>query len=82
MYRGDAMIYTTTQIQKELPTLLQKALKSGQIQFKTKDGQVFVIRPVTSIKKAKSSPLDVRGIKLNISKQDILQSIRESRERY
>lgn len=76
------MIYTTTQIQKELPTLLQKALKNGQIQFKTKDGLIFAIRPVKPAKKAKSSPLDVRGIKLPISRDDILQSIRESRERY
>jgi hypothetical protein len=76
------MIYTTTQIRKELPTLLQKALKSGQIQFKTRDGQVFVIRPLTPIKNVKSSPLDVRGIKLAVSREDILQFIRESRERY
>ena len=82
MYQGDPMIYTTTQIRKELPSLLQKALKNGQIQFKTKDGQIFVIRPVRPAKNIKSSPLDVRGIKLSISKDDILQSIRESRERH
>lgn len=76
------MIYTATQLRKELPTLLQKALKSGQIQFKTRDGQVFVIRPLTPAKNVKLSPLDVRGIKLAVSKEDILQSIRESRERY
>jgi len=76
------MIYTTTQVRKELPTLLQKALKSGQIQFKTKDGQVFVIRPLTPAKNFKTYPLDVRGIKLPINREDILQSIRESRERY
>lgn len=76
------MIYTTSQIQKQLPDLLQKALLEGQIQFKTKDGQVFVIRPVTVGKTPAKSPLDVRGIKLPVTTKEILQAVRESRERY
>ncbi len=73
------MIYTTSQIQKQLSTLLKKALSEGQIQFKSRDGQIFVIRPVRLVKK---SPFDVRGVKLPIKTDDILQAVRESRERY
>ena len=73
------MIYTTSQIQKQLSALLKKALSEGQIQFRSKDGQVFVIRPV---RPAKKSPLDVRSVKLPIKTNDILQAVRESRERY
>jgi len=76
------MIYTTSQIQKQLPDLLQKALLEGQIQFKTKDGRVFVIRPVISEKIIDKSPLDVRSIKLPVTTKEILQAVRESRERY
>jgi hypothetical protein len=72
-------MYTSSEIQKQLPTLLKKALSEGQLIFKTQDGQVFVISPVPSIKE---SPFEVRSIKLDITTSDILQAIRESRTRY
>lgn len=72
-------IYTSAEVQKQLPILLKKALQDGQLKFKTKDGQVFVISPVTP---AKESPFEIRGVKLNITRSDILEAIRESRTRY
>jgi hypothetical protein len=75
-------MYTTSQIQKQLIDLLQKVLSEGQVQFKSNDGQVFVIRPIISEKTSKTSPLDVRGIKLPVTTNDILQAVRESRQRY
>jgi hypothetical protein len=68
-------------MQKQFSTLLKKALNEGQVQFKTRDGQVFVILPVRPAKKTNSSPLDVRGIKLPITTAQILEAVRESRER-
>lgn len=76
------MMYTTSQVQKQLAALLLKALREGQVQFKSRDGQVFVIRPVTSGKISKASPLDVKGIRLPMTTNDILQAVRESRQRY
>ena len=76
------MIYTTSQVQKQLADLLRKALCEGQVQFKTRDGQVFVIRPLQTVKTSKTSPLDVKGIKLPVTTNDILQAVRESRQRY
>ena len=75
------MIYTTSQVQKQFSILLKKALKEGRVQFKTRDGQLFVISPVR-MHVAKKSPFEVRSIKLRITRADILQSIRDSRERY
>jgi hypothetical protein len=72
-------LYTSSELQKKLPELLKKALQEGQLRFITQDGQVFVISPVLP---AKVSPFEVRSIKLNISRSDILESIRESRARY
>jgi hypothetical protein len=72
-------MYTSSEVQKQLPTLLKKALSEGQLIFKTQDGQFFVISPIQPIKE---SPFEVRSIKLGISTSDILQAIRESRERY
>ena len=73
------IIYTISEVKQQFSTLLKKALREGQVKFKTKDGQVFVIRPETS---AKKSPFDVRSIKLPITRADILEAIRESRARY
>ena len=73
------MVYTSSEVQRRFSTLLKKALSEGQVKFKTKDGQVFVIRPETP---AKKSPFEVRSIKLPITKADILDAIRESRTRY
>ena len=75
------MIYTTSQVQKQFSVLLKKALSEGQVQFKTRDGQLFVISPVRA-HTAKKSPFEIRSVKLPITRADILQSIRDSCERY
>lgn len=76
------MIYTTSQIQQQLPDLLEKAMLEGKIQFKTKDGRIFVIRLEKVEVLFNSSPLDVKSIKLPVTTNEILQAVRESRERY
>ncbi len=44
---------------------------------KRKDGQVFVIKPILK----KKSPLDVPGVDLGISTSEIVDIVRESREK-
>ena len=73
------VIYSSSEIQKQFPVFLKKAMQEGQLRFKTKDGQVFVISPVIP---ARESPFEVRSIKLNITRSDILEAVRESRTRY
>lgn len=72
-------IYTSSEVQKQFSALLEKALREGQIKFKTKDGRIFVIRPEAT---PKVSPFEVRSIKLPITRADILQAIGENRARY
>jgi hypothetical protein len=73
------VLYTSSEIQKKFPELLKKALQEGQIRFVTQDGQVFMISPVLPVK---VSPFEIRGIKLDLKRSDILDAIRESRARY
>lgn len=73
------MIYTSTEVQKQFSALLKKALSEGQVMFKTRDGQIFVIRPETP---ARKSPFEIRSIKLPITRMDILEAIHEGRARY
>ena len=72
-------IYTSSEVQKQFSTLLKKALSEGQLKFKTKDGQIFIIRPEMP---PRVSPFEVRSIKLPITRSDILEAIHESRARY
>jgi hypothetical protein len=73
------MIYTSSEVQRQFSVLLKKAVNEGQIRFRTRDGQVFIIRPEMP---PKTSPFEVRSIKLPVTRSDILESIRESRARY
>jgi len=70
--------YTYTEARKKFATVLEQAAKYGEVRIKRRDGQVFVIRP----QKRKGSPLAVEGIKLNLSRYEILQSIEEGRRTF
>jgi antitoxin (DNA-binding transcriptional repressor) of toxin-antitoxin stability system len=67
--------YTYTEARQKLASLLEQAAKYGEVRIKRHDGQVFVIKPQKRI----GSPLDVDGIRLNLSHQEILESIEEGR---
>ena len=68
-------VYTYSEARQNLAALLEKAASEGEVRLKRRDGQVFVIRP----EHPAHSPLDVEGIDLNITKDEIVQSITESR---
>ena len=61
----------------DLSVLLEQARRDGEVRIRRPDGQLYVIRP----EKSKRSALDVRGMNLNISTQEIVEIIREGRER-
>ena len=65
--------YTYTEARQKLASLLEQAATYGEVRIKRRDGQVFVIKP----EKRKGSPLAVKGIKLGLRREEILQSIEE-----
>lgn len=69
--------YTYSQARQQLASLLDKAQADGKVLIKRKDGSMFELRPFIDNK----SPLDVKGIDINIKKSEILDVIREVRER-
>lgn len=73
------IVYSYTEARQRLSALLERALSEGQVKLRSRDGRVFIIRPERPLK---SSPFDVRSLKLPITKADILEAIRESRERF
>ena len=71
--------YSYSEARERLSVLLERALAEGQVKLRSRDGRVFIIRPE---RPSKTSPFDVRSVKLPISKADILDAIRESRARF
>ncbi|MBI5300591.1 MAG: type II toxin-antitoxin system Phd/YefM family antitoxin [Chloroflexi bacterium] len=68
-------IRTRTRTRPTLDAILERAAKQGQLRIKNKRGQVFVIRPERKTK----SPLDVKGVDLKMTGDEIVQFIHEGR---
>ena len=68
-------VYTYTEARQNLASLLDKAAAEGEVRVKRRDGQVFIIKP----EQKTASPLDVEGIDLNITTDEIVQFIAEGR---
>lgn len=68
-------VYTYTEARQKLASLLERAVREGEVRIRRRDGQVFVIVPEAS----RHSPLDVEGVDLNLTEGEILQFIQEGR---
>jgi PHD/YefM family antitoxin component YafN of YafNO toxin-antitoxin module len=71
-------VYTYSEARQRLAALLDKALKEGEVRIRRKDGQVFVLRPQTR----SMSPLDTDGLDLGLSREEIVEFVREGRREY
>jgi len=69
--------YTFSQARQNFASVLEKAKAEGQALIKRKDGSLFIIKPV----RRRSSPLDVRGVDLGLSAREIVEIVREARQR-
>ncbi len=69
--------YTFSQARQNFASVLEKAKAEGGVLITRRDGTLFEIHPVPK----KELPLDVPGINLDLSLDEIVDIIRESRER-
>jgi len=70
-------IFTYSEARQKLAMILDQAENTGKVLIRRKDGRTFALVP----EKVVSSPLDVPSIKANITTQEIVDIIREGRER-
>ena len=73
-----ARVYTYSEARQNLATVLENAAREGEVRVKRRDGQVFVITPQTD----RLSPLDVDGVDLKLSREEIVRFVREGRRVY
>jgi hypothetical protein len=70
-------IFTYSEARQKLAFVLEQAESTGKVLIRRKDGRAFALMPEKNI----SSPLDVPSIKAKISTKEIVDIIREGRER-
>lgn len=69
-------IFSYSTARQKLSYLLDVAFNIGEVKLKDKNGNLFSIKPEI----IKSSPLDVEDIGLNLTREEIIESISESRK--
>jgi antitoxin (DNA-binding transcriptional repressor) of toxin-antitoxin stability system len=70
--------YSDSEARGNFATVLDEAERDGAVEVRRRDGTVFRILP---LRKSKVSPLDVKGVKLEVSADDLVAMVREGRER-
>ena len=70
-------VYTYSEARQKLAFVLEQAEDTGKVLIKRKDGRTFALAPERNA----TSPLDVPSIKAKITTQEIVDIIREVRER-
>ena len=70
-------VYTYSEARQKLAIVLEQAEDTGKVLIRRKDGRTFALVP----EKIVSSPLDVPSIKARITTQELVDIIREGRER-
>jgi hypothetical protein len=70
--------YTYSEARQQLATVLDEVVQYGEVRIVRRDGTTFTIR----LDEREESPLDIEPVEVNdISLDDIMSAIRESRER-
>jgi antitoxin (DNA-binding transcriptional repressor) of toxin-antitoxin stability system len=71
-------VYTFSEAKQNFSSLLDQAKEEGAVQIARKDGQLFMLTPITPQK----SPLDIAGVALNLTTDEIVEFVREGRDRF
>jgi hypothetical protein len=69
-------VYTYSEARQQFSSVLEQAGREGGVRIRRKDGQVFVLRP----ERIKTSPLDVPGLNLRLTRKEIVEIVRAGRK--
>ena len=71
-------VYTYSEARQNLASLLDQARTEGAVRIRRRDGQSFVLKPDIPA----ASPLDVEGVDLGITTEELLDFVREGRRTF
>jgi len=70
-------VYTYSEVRQKLALVLEQAKNTGKVLIRRKDGQIFALIPEKKV----FSPLDVPSIDAQITSEEIVNMVRDGRER-
>jgi len=70
--------YTLSEAKQKFSVVLDTAQLEGAVRIRLRDGRAFLIRP----EKKTPSPLNVKGVELNLAREEIISAVREGRENH
>jgi prevent-host-death family protein len=70
-------IYSYSEARQRLGELLERAHLEGSVRIRRRNGQIFVVQPEPSA----DSPLDVGGLDLGLTRNEIVRLVREGRRK-
>ena len=70
--------YSYSEARGNFATVLDEAERDGVVEIRRRDGTVFRVLPLRT---GAASPLDVKGVKVKVSADDLVAIVREGRER-
>ena len=70
-------VYTYSEARQNLASLLDVAKRDGSVAIRCRDGQTFILSP----QPMDNSPIDVEGVDLDITTEEIIDINRQGRER-
>jgi antitoxin (DNA-binding transcriptional repressor) of toxin-antitoxin stability system len=70
--------YTYSEAREKFATVLEEAERDGAVEIRRRDGTTFRITPT---RQSRASPLDVKGVRVDIPTSDWIAVVREGRER-
>lgn len=70
-------VFSYSEARQKLAMVLNQAEKTGKVIIQRRDGRTFALIP----QRAASSPLDVPTIKARVTTEEIVDIVREGRER-
>jgi hypothetical protein len=70
-------VYTYWEARQKSAALLNEAREQGVVRIRRRNGQEFLVRAVEE----SGSPLDIEGLELGWSREEIVAAVREGRER-
>ena len=71
-------LYTYSEARNRLAEVLRRVDMNGEALIKRKDGRLYKVIPI----REKESPLDVETVDLGVSTDEIVEIVRELREKY
>ena len=68
-------VYTYSEARQQLAEVLDRAQREGSVKIRRRDGSTFVV----ARERSKKSPLDVPGVDVDLTRDEILDFIRAGR---